>query len=138
MRNVSKAGALNEAAAAEGLKVNVVVLDVTHDSSVLADAAVRGLSLVAARVGARAQPREARLQDVAARGRSLGVILIGAQQNPSGVDRDITNNASLEVVGQMRSVSMSPGDTALTRTFWRANSRASVRVKPMSPAFEAA
>lgn len=42
------------------------------------------------------------LVDVAARGRSLGVILIGAQQNPSGVDRDITNNASLEVVGQIK------------------------------------
>ena len=36
MRNVSKAGALNEAAAAEGLKVNVVVLDVTDDASVRA------------------------------------------------------------------------------------------------------
>ncbi len=34
MRNVSKAGPLNEAAAAEGLKVNVVVLDVTDDASV--------------------------------------------------------------------------------------------------------
>lgn len=43
------------------------------------------------------------LVDVAARGRSLGVILIGAQQNPSGVDKDITNNASLEVVGQIKS-----------------------------------
>lgn len=43
------------------------------------------------------------LVDIAARGRSLGVILIGAQQNPSGVDRDITNNASLEVVGQIKS-----------------------------------
>ena len=42
------------------------------------------------------------LVDIAARGRSLGVILIGAQQNPSGVDRDITNNASLEVVGQIK------------------------------------
>ncbi len=41
------------------------------------------------------------LADVAARGRSLGVILIGAQQNPSGVDRDIANNASLEVTGQI-------------------------------------
>lgn len=43
------------------------------------------------------------LVDIAARGRSLGVILIGAQQNPSGVDRDIINNASLEVVGQIKS-----------------------------------
>lgn len=43
------------------------------------------------------------LVDIAARGRSLGVILIGAQQNPSGVDRDITNNAALEVVGQIKS-----------------------------------
>jgi len=34
MRNVSKAGPLNEAAAAEGLKVNVVALDVTDDASV--------------------------------------------------------------------------------------------------------
>ena len=43
------------------------------------------------------------LVDIAARGRSLGVILIGAQQNPSGVDRDITNSAALEVVGQIKS-----------------------------------
>ncbi len=42
------------------------------------------------------------LVDIAARGRSLGVILIGAHQNPSGVDRDITNNAALEVVGQIK------------------------------------
>jgi NAD(P)-dependent dehydrogenase (short-subunit alcohol dehydrogenase family) len=34
MRTVSKAAALNEAAAAEGLKVNVVSLDVTDDDSV--------------------------------------------------------------------------------------------------------
>jgi DNA helicase HerA-like ATPase len=47
-------------------------------------------------------PIKTLLVDVAARGRSLGVILIGAQQNPSGVDRDITNNASLEVVGQIK------------------------------------
>ncbi len=43
------------------------------------------------------------LVDIAARGRSLGVILIGAQQSPSGVARDITNNASLEAVGQIKS-----------------------------------
>jgi DNA helicase HerA-like ATPase len=42
------------------------------------------------------------LVDIAARGRSLGVILIGAQQNPSGVTRDITNNAALEVCGQIK------------------------------------
>jgi DNA helicase HerA-like ATPase len=42
------------------------------------------------------------LVDIAARGRSLGVILIGAQQNPSGVSRDITNNAALEVCGQIK------------------------------------
>jgi hypothetical protein len=47
-------------------------------------------------------PIKSLLVDVAARGRSLGVILVGAQQNPSGVDRDITNNASLEVVGQIK------------------------------------
>lgn len=47
-------------------------------------------------------PIKGLLVDVAARGRSLGVILIGAQQNPSGVDRDITNNAALEVVGQIK------------------------------------
>lgn len=47
-------------------------------------------------------PIKALLVDIAARGRSLGVILIGAQQNPSGVDRDITNNAALEVVGQIK------------------------------------
>jgi DNA helicase HerA-like ATPase len=48
-------------------------------------------------------PIKALLVDIAARGRSLGVILIGAQQNPSGVDRDIINNAALEVVGQIKS-----------------------------------
>jgi len=48
-------------------------------------------------------PIKSLLVDIAARGRSLGVILIGAQQNPSGVDRDITNNAALEVVGQIKS-----------------------------------
>ena len=47
-------------------------------------------------------PIKSLLVDVAARGRSLGVILVGAQQSPSGVDRDITNNASLEVVGQIK------------------------------------
>jgi DNA helicase HerA-like ATPase len=47
-------------------------------------------------------PIKSLLVDIAARGRSLGVILIGAQQNPSGVDRDITNNAALEVVGQIK------------------------------------
>ena len=48
-------------------------------------------------------PIKGLLVDIAARGRSLGVILIGAQQNPSGVDRNITNNASLEAVGQIKS-----------------------------------
>lgn len=47
-------------------------------------------------------PIKSLLVDVAARGRSLGVILIGAQQNPSGVDRDIINNAAFEVVGQIK------------------------------------
>ena len=42
------------------------------------------------------------LVDIAERGRSLGVVLIGAQQNPSEVDRTITNNAALEVVGQIK------------------------------------
>lgn len=47
-------------------------------------------------------PIKSLLVDVAARGRSLGVILIGAQQNPSGVDRNVTNNAALEAVGQIK------------------------------------
>lgn len=51
----------------------------------------------------KSSPIKALLVDIAARGRSLGVVLIGAQQNPSGVDRDITNNAALEVVGQIKS-----------------------------------
>jgi hypothetical protein len=42
------------------------------------------------------------LVDIAGRGRSLGVLLLGAQQNPSGVDTNITGNASLHVVGQIR------------------------------------
>lgn len=47
-------------------------------------------------------PIRSLLVDIAARGRSLGVILIGAQQNPSGVDLGIINNAALEVVGQIK------------------------------------
>lgn len=42
------------------------------------------------------------LVDIAGRGRSLGVLLLGAQQNPSGVDVNITANAALHVVGQIR------------------------------------
>lgn len=42
------------------------------------------------------------LVDIAGRGRSLGVLLLGAQQNPSGVDPNITGNAALHVVGQIR------------------------------------
>jgi len=42
------------------------------------------------------------LVDIAGRGRSLGVLLLGAQQNPSGVDPNITGNAALNVVGQIR------------------------------------
>jgi DNA helicase HerA-like ATPase len=42
------------------------------------------------------------LVDIAGRGRSLGVLLLGAQQNPSGVDPNITANAALHVVGQIR------------------------------------
>lgn len=47
-------------------------------------------------------PIKSLLIDIAARGRSLGVILIGAQQNPSGVAREILNNAAIEVVGQIK------------------------------------
>jgi DNA helicase HerA-like ATPase len=42
------------------------------------------------------------LVDIAGRGRSLGVLLLGAQQSPSGVDPNITGNAALHVVGQIR------------------------------------
>jgi DNA helicase HerA-like ATPase len=42
------------------------------------------------------------LVDIAGRGRSLGVLLLGAQQNPGGVDANITLNAALHVVGQIR------------------------------------
>jgi uncharacterized protein len=41
------------------------------------------------------------LVDIAARGRSLGVILIGCQQNASGVDGAITDNAATKVVGRL-------------------------------------
>jgi DNA helicase HerA-like ATPase len=41
------------------------------------------------------------LVDIAARGRSLGVILVGCQQNASGVDGAITDNASVKVVGRL-------------------------------------
>jgi DNA helicase HerA-like ATPase len=52
-------------------------------------------------------PREGRspikeiLVDIAARGRSLGVILIGCQQNASGVEGAIVDNASIKVVGRL-------------------------------------
>jgi len=36
-----------------------------------------------------------------ARGRSLGVILIGCQQNASGVEGAIVDNASIKVVGRL-------------------------------------
>ena len=41
------------------------------------------------------------LVDIAARGRSLGVLLIGAQQNLANVDRAISINAALKVVGRL-------------------------------------
>jgi hypothetical protein len=41
------------------------------------------------------------LVDIAARGRSLGVLLIGAQQSLADVDRAITTNAALKVVGRL-------------------------------------
>ncbi len=52
-------------------------------------------------------PREGRspikdlLIDIAARGRSLGVLLIGAQQSASDVERAITTNAALKIVGRL-------------------------------------
>jgi DNA helicase HerA-like ATPase len=41
------------------------------------------------------------LVDIAARGRSLGVILIGCQQNASGVEGAITDNAAIKIVGRL-------------------------------------
>jgi len=41
------------------------------------------------------------LIDIAARGRSLGVILIGCQQNASGVDGTIVDNAAIKCVGRL-------------------------------------
>jgi hypothetical protein len=41
------------------------------------------------------------LVDIAARGRSLGVVLIGCQQNASGVEAAVTDNASIKVVGRL-------------------------------------
>ncbi len=41
------------------------------------------------------------LVDIAARGRSLGVLLIGAQQSAADVDRAITANAALKIVGRL-------------------------------------
>jgi uncharacterized protein len=41
------------------------------------------------------------LIDIAARGRSLGVLLIGAQQSAADVDRAITANAALKIVGRL-------------------------------------
>lgn len=54
-------------------------------------------------------PREGRspikelLVDIAARGRSLGVLLIGAQQSAGDVERAITTNAALKIVGRLDS-----------------------------------
>jgi uncharacterized protein len=41
------------------------------------------------------------LLDVAERGRSLGIVLIGAQQTASEVERRITSNASIRIVGRL-------------------------------------
>ncbi len=41
------------------------------------------------------------LVDIAARGRSLGIILIGAQQSASDVDRAVTTNSAIKVVGRL-------------------------------------
>lgn len=41
------------------------------------------------------------LLDIAERGRSLGIILIGAQQTASEVERRITSNAAIRVVGRL-------------------------------------
>ncbi len=41
------------------------------------------------------------LLDIAERGRSLGIILIGAQQTASEVERRITGNAAIRVVGRL-------------------------------------
>jgi len=41
------------------------------------------------------------LVDIAARGRSLGVLLIGAQQSAGDVERAITTNAALKIVGRL-------------------------------------
>ncbi len=48
-------------------------------------------------------PIKEMLVDIAARGRSLGVILIGCQQNSSGVEGAITDNAAIKVVGRLDS-----------------------------------
>jgi len=56
-------------------------------------------------------PREGRspikelLVDIAARGRSLGVLLVGAQQSAGEVDRAITSNAALKIVGRLDAAS---------------------------------
>ncbi|HEY0798207.1 MAG TPA: ATP-binding protein [Candidatus Baltobacteraceae bacterium] len=41
------------------------------------------------------------LVDIAARGRSLGVILIGAQQSAADVEKAITTNAAIKIVGRL-------------------------------------
>ncbi|WP_183988086.1 ATP-binding protein [Deinobacterium chartae] len=41
------------------------------------------------------------LLDIAERGRSLGIILIGAQQTASEVERRVTSNAAVKVVGRL-------------------------------------
>lgn len=41
------------------------------------------------------------LVDIAARGRSLGVLLIGAQQSAGDVERAVTTNSALKVVGRL-------------------------------------
>lgn len=121
LRRLVRAG-LNEVTLHGDAQVNVVDVHALHDdaqrfvvAAVLArvwsrheDSTAPGRTYVvldelnkyAPRTGG--SPIKSLLVDVAARGRSLGVILIGAQQNPSGVDRDIINNAAFEVVGQIK------------------------------------
>jgi uncharacterized protein len=46
-------------------------------------------------------PIKETLLDIAERGRSMGIILIGAQQTASEVERRITSNSSIQVVGRL-------------------------------------
>jgi hypothetical protein len=61
-------------------------------------------------------PIKETLLDVAERDRSLGIILIGAEQTASEVERRITANSAIRVVGRLDTAEASRDELVSTRT----------------------